>query len=60
MEEGTFVEWLKREGDRVEPGQPLFVLESDKSAENVEAIHQDGVRIRPAHVDPNAHCVATS
>jgi len=28
----------KREGERVEPGEALFVLESDKSAENIEAI----------------------
>ncbi len=38
MEEGTFVEWLKRDGDPVQPGEPLFVLESDKATENIEAL----------------------
>jgi pyruvate dehydrogenase E2 component (dihydrolipoamide acetyltransferase) len=45
MEEGTFVEWLKREGDRVEPGEALFGLESDKSAENIEAIDAGILRL---------------
>jgi pyruvate dehydrogenase E2 component (dihydrolipoamide acetyltransferase) len=30
MEEGTVVEWLKVEGEAVERGEPLFVLETDK------------------------------
>src|SRR5262249_38668224 len=38
MEEGTFVEWRKHEGEQVRPGDPLFVLESDKAAEVIEAI----------------------
>lgn len=38
MEEGVFVEWLKRDGDQVQPGDALFVLESEKAAENIEAI----------------------
>jgi pyruvate dehydrogenase E2 component (dihydrolipoyllysine-residue acetyltransferase) len=38
MEEGTFVEWLKRDGDLVESGEPLFVLESDKATETIEAL----------------------
>jgi pyruvate dehydrogenase E2 component (dihydrolipoamide acetyltransferase) len=38
MDEGTFVEWLKRDGDTIRPGDALFVLESEKAAENVEAI----------------------
>ena len=45
MEEGTFVEWLKRDGDSVQPGEPLFVLESDKAAENIEAIDAGFLRI---------------
>lgn len=38
MEEGTFVEWLKRDGEAIKPGDPLFALESDKATENIEAI----------------------
>jgi pyruvate dehydrogenase E2 component (dihydrolipoamide acetyltransferase) len=38
MEEGNFVEWLKKDGDRVRQGDDLFVLESDKSSETIAAI----------------------
>jgi pyruvate/2-oxoglutarate dehydrogenase complex dihydrolipoamide acyltransferase (E2) component len=37
MEKGTLVEWLAADGERVTEGQPLYVLESDKSAQEVEA-----------------------
>lgn len=46
MEEGTFVEWLKADGDTVSVGEPLFVLESEKSTETVEAIDAGVLRIR--------------
>jgi len=38
MEEGTFSEWLKRDGDRVVAGDLLFVLESDKASQEVESL----------------------
>lgn len=38
MEEGVFIEWLKGEGDAVSPGDALFTIESDKAAQEVEAI----------------------
>ncbi len=37
MEEGIFREWLVAEGAPVQPGQALFVLESDKAAQEVES-----------------------
>ena len=37
MEEGAVVEWLKAEGETVESGEPLFVLETDKITFEVEA-----------------------
>ncbi len=37
MTEGTVVEWLKGEGDRVEQGEPLFILETDKTTMEAEA-----------------------
>lgn len=37
METGTFVEWLRAEGEQVEKGQPLFVIMTDKSAIEIEA-----------------------
>ncbi|MFN0052884.1 MAG: E3 binding domain-containing protein, partial [Planctomycetales bacterium] len=45
MEEGTFGEWLKRDGDSVQPGEPLFVLEGEKSAQDIEAIDGGILRI---------------
>jgi pyruvate dehydrogenase E2 component (dihydrolipoamide acetyltransferase) len=47
MDEGTFAGWLKRDGDRVRPGEPLFVLESDKAAEEIEALDAGTLRIPP-------------
>lgn len=45
MEEGTFAGWLKEDGARIKPGDALFVLESDKSAEEIEAIDAGILRI---------------
>ncbi len=38
MEEGVFIEWLKRNGESVKSGDALFTIESDKAAQEVEAI----------------------
>ena len=38
MEEGVFIEWLKRDGESVKSGDALFTIESDKAAQEVEAI----------------------
>src|SRR5207237_9027594 len=37
MEAGTIVKWLKSEGDRVEKGEPLFEVDTDKATQEVEA-----------------------
>ena len=37
MEAGTIVRWLKSEGDRVEKGEPLYELDTDKVTQEVEA-----------------------
>src|SRR6186713_3484138 len=37
MESGTIVKWLKSEGDRVEKGDPLYELDTDKVTQEVEA-----------------------
>jgi pyruvate dehydrogenase E2 component (dihydrolipoamide acetyltransferase) len=37
MESGVVVKWLKAEGDRVEKGEPLFEVETDKATQEVEA-----------------------
>ncbi len=38
MEEGKFLAWLKKDGDFIKEGDPIFTLESDKAAQEVEAI----------------------
>ncbi|HVX10797.1 MAG TPA: dihydrolipoamide acetyltransferase family protein [Pirellulales bacterium] len=52
MEEGTFSEWLKREGDWVEKGDMLFVLESDKAAQEIESFEAGVLRIGPDSPKP--------
>ena len=42
MESGTVVKWLKQEGERVEKGEPLYELDTDKVTQEVEA-EADGV-----------------
>lgn len=37
MNEGTLTEWLAADGAVVEQGQPLYTLESEKSAQEIEA-----------------------
>ena len=37
METGTFVEWLKQEGDRVNKGDPLFIISTDKANIEIES-----------------------
>ncbi|MCI0536735.1 MAG: E3 binding domain-containing protein [Verrucomicrobiales bacterium] len=45
MEEGTFVGWLKKEGDRVRAGEPLFTLDGDKALQEIEAPESGILRI---------------
>jgi pyruvate dehydrogenase E2 component (dihydrolipoamide acetyltransferase) len=47
MEEGTFIEWLKRDGQSVQAGEPLFAIEGDKAIQEVEAIGSGVLRIAP-------------
>lgn len=45
MSEGLLVEWLKKEGDAVRQGEPLFVVETDKITIESEAV-SDGILAR--------------
>jgi pyruvate dehydrogenase E2 component (dihydrolipoamide acetyltransferase) len=47
MEAGTIVKWLKSEGDKVEKGEPLYELDTDKVTQEVEA-EASGVLLRIA------------
>ena len=38
MEQGTFVGWLKKNGENVQPGEPLFTLEGEKAIQEIEAV----------------------
>src|SRR6516165_3463379 len=48
MEEGVFLGWLKRDGEAVRAGEPLFTLEGEKAAQEIEAV-EDGI----VWIDPN-------
>jgi len=48
MDEGTLAEWLVQDGARVEQGQPLYSLESDKSVNEIEAPASGILRIKAA------------
>ncbi|MFX0141598.1 MAG: biotin/lipoyl-containing protein, partial [Candidatus Hodarchaeota archaeon] len=37
MEEGTIIQWLKKEGDTVEKGEKILEIETDKVTIEVEA-----------------------
>jgi pyruvate dehydrogenase E2 component (dihydrolipoamide acetyltransferase) len=54
MEEGVFLEWLKRDGDPVRAGENLFVLEGEKSAQEIESVDSGILRIPPHSPAPGA------
>ena len=37
MTEGTIIKWLKKEGDAVKEGEPLFEMETDKLTITIDA-----------------------
>jgi pyruvate dehydrogenase E2 component (dihydrolipoamide acetyltransferase) len=45
MDVGTFAGWLKQDGAQVREGDALFVLESDKAAQEIEALDAGILRI---------------
>ena len=47
MDEGVFAGWLKRDGETVVPGEPLFSLEGDKATQDVESIDPGVLKIPP-------------
>jgi len=47
MNEGTFVRWLKRDGDTVRRGEALFELEGDKALQEIESVDEGVLRIPP-------------
>jgi pyruvate dehydrogenase E2 component (dihydrolipoamide acetyltransferase) len=47
MEEGVFEGWLKKEGESVRAGDPLFALEGEKATQDIEAVDSGVLCIPP-------------
>lgn len=47
MEEAVFVEWLKKDGDEVRTGEPLFAVETDKAVQEIESLDAGILRLTP-------------
>jgi pyruvate dehydrogenase E2 component (dihydrolipoamide acetyltransferase) len=47
MEEGVLAEWNKRDGDAVQAGEVLFIVESDKALNEVESFESGILRLPP-------------
>jgi len=47
MEEGVFAGWLKKPGDSVKPGEPLFMLEGEKATQEIEAVDGGVLHLAP-------------
>lgn len=45
MDEGVFVGWLKKDGDPVKAGDPIFSLETDKSVQEIESLDSGTLRV---------------
>ncbi len=61
METGTFVEWLKGEGEHVEKGEPLFEIMTDKASIEIESPASGilaGVTAKPDDVIPVTEVIA--
>jgi pyruvate dehydrogenase E2 component (dihydrolipoamide acetyltransferase) len=61
METATFVEWLKKEGEQVEKGEPLFVILTDKAAMEIESPASGilaGLEAHPDDVIPVSETIA--
>ena len=54
MEEGTLVEWLKRDGEPVIQGEMVCTIEGDKAAADVESFEGGILKIPDASLRPRA------
>ena len=52
MEHGVFVGWLKKDGERVRPGDALFTIEIEKGSQDVEAEDAGVLRRAPNGPQP--------
>lgn len=61
MEQGTIAHWLRREGERVEKGEPIVEVETDKVNMEIESPTSGilaGIRARPGQSVPVTHVIA--
>ena len=61
QETATVIEWLKREGEPVEKGEPLLTVETDKVTVEVESPASGilaGIRVAPQQVVPVTEIIA--
>src|SRR5262245_42274384 len=54
MEEGSLVEWLKKDGETVQPGEIMCTIEGDKAVNEVESLDSGVLRIPPDSPPPGA------
>ncbi|HVW00888.1 MAG TPA: E3 binding domain-containing protein, partial [Planctomycetaceae bacterium] len=54
MDQGTFLGWLKKPGERVKPGDVLFELEGEKATQEVEAVDAGILALSPTAPAPGA------
>lgn len=47
MEEGVLVEWMKHDGDTIQPGDIMFTIETDKALNEVKSFEEGIFRIPP-------------
>ena len=59
MAEAEIVEWKVAPGDRVQAGQVIFVIETDKSANDVEALDSGTVEALLANAGDTVEVGAT-
>ncbi len=52
MEEGTLVEWLKQDGEKVSQGEMVCTIEGDKAATDVESFESGILKIPDASPQP--------
>jgi pyruvate/2-oxoglutarate dehydrogenase complex dihydrolipoamide acyltransferase (E2) component len=45
MNEGVIAEWLVQDGAQIKEGQPIYTIESDKSAQEIESPASGTLRI---------------
>src|SRR5258708_5093843 len=52
MEEGSVVEWLKKDRDLVQQGEIIFTVEGDKAVSEIESFDSGILRIPPDSPSP--------